>query len=80
MVLTMSDEFESQYGPITEHENYKDLLLKILKKVLPYNDISERIDDVDFGKWIKGQIELFSDYEPEIIPDDLIKNSEEPNE
>jgi len=80
IVLTISDEMEEVVGNIKEHPNYKDLLLIILKKVLPYHDIADRIDDVDFGKWIKGQIELFSDDEPEIIPDGVIKNIKEDNE
>jgi hypothetical protein len=80
IVLTISDEMEEVVGNIKEHPNYKDLLLLILKKVLPYHDIADRIDDVDFGKWIKGQIELFSDDEPEIIPDGVIKNIKEDNE
>jgi len=80
IVLTISDEMEEVVGNIKEHPNYKDLLLIILKKVLPYHDIADRIDDVDFGKWIKGRIELFSDDEPEIIPDGVIKNIKEDNE
>jgi hypothetical protein len=80
IVLTISDEMEEIVGDIKEHPQYKDLLLGILKKVLPYHDISERIDDVDFNKWVKGQIELYTDDQPEIISEDLIKNIENNNE
>lgn len=80
LVLTISDEMEEIVGDIKEHPNYKDLILLTLKKVLPYHDIADRIDDVDFGKWIKGQIELFSDDDPEIIPDGMIKNFEKNDE
>ncbi len=59
LVLSVPEELEEVLGhKITEDELYPDLLRGIIKKVVPYNEIYGRIDDIDFTRWIKeGEIE-----------------------
>lgn len=83
MVLTISDELEEVVGDIKELPEYKEILLKILKKVIPFNEMWDRLDKVDFSKWVKGVLEVFEGEEAEILPDDTVKkldnNHEETN-
>lgn len=58
IILTISDELESVVGDIRNHPEYFDCLRDILKKVVPYNEMFERIDPVDFGRWVEGTIEI----------------------
>lgn len=73
MLLTISHDLEERVGKITEHPNYTEILITILRKVIPYNDIHDRLDDVDFSKWIQGEMQILSDDEPEIIEEHEIK-------
>lgn len=52
MVLTVSEELESDIGhPINQDADYANLLSEILKKVIPFNEMYNRLDEVDFSKW-----------------------------
>lgn len=52
MVLTISEDLESKLGyPITQDPEYSKLISEIIKRVIPYSEIYNRIDDVDFSKW-----------------------------
>lgn len=56
IVLTIPEELEEIIGEITEHPNYKDVLSSILKKVVPYDEMFDRLDPIDFGRWTEGEI------------------------
>jgi hypothetical protein len=56
IVLTIPDELEELVGNITEHPNYKDILSSILKKVVPYDEMFDRLDPIDFSRWTEGEI------------------------
>ena len=58
IILTISDELESVVGDIKKHPEYMDCLRDILRKVVPYDEMFERIDPVNFGRWVEGFIEL----------------------
>lgn len=58
IILTISDELESVIGDIKQHPEYFDCLRDILRKVVPHNEMFERIDPVDFSRWVEGFIEL----------------------
>jgi hypothetical protein len=52
MVLTTSEELESKLGySINQDPEYNQLILDVLKRVIPYTEIYNRIDEVDFSKW-----------------------------
>jgi hypothetical protein len=58
IILTISDELENIVGDIKKHPEYFDCLRDILKKVVPHNEMFDRIDPVDFGRWVEGYIEI----------------------
>ena len=52
MVFTISEELQELIGDIKKHPNYIDMIKKILKMVVPYNEIYNQLDPADFNKWI----------------------------
>lgn len=58
IILTISDELESQVGDIKTHPEYFECLRDILRKVVPYSEMYDRIDPVNFSRWVEGVIEL----------------------
>jgi hypothetical protein len=59
IILTISDEMEGILGcDIKKHPGYTKLLKDVLGKIVPYNEIIDRIDEVNFSRWVKGSIEL----------------------
>ena len=74
IVLTVDDSIEEKLGTQIElWDGYKDLLQSILDKLIPYEEISKRIDDVDFEKYISyyeddmGKVVI-----DEVNPDEII--------
>jgi hypothetical protein len=58
IIFTISDELESMVGDIKKHPQYFECLRDILRKVVPHNEMFERIDPVDFSRWVEGYIEI----------------------
>lgn len=52
IILTISEELEELIGDIKKHSEYLVLVKKILKSIVPYNEIIDRIDDLDLKKWV----------------------------
>lgn len=53
LVLTVPEELEEKLGhKITEDEEYPKLISSIIKKVVPYKEMYNRMDDIDFSRWI----------------------------
>ena len=73
MVLTIPDDLEKKIGKIENHPQYPDILLRILKKIVPHKDIYGTLDEVDFTKWIEGVVKLQSDVVPQEIDQSQIK-------
>jgi hypothetical protein len=73
IVLTVSEQMEEKYGDIKKLPQYPTLMKSILSKVVPFNDMINRLDPVDFSKWVKGVIEVHSKEYPEILDDSEIK-------
>jgi hypothetical protein len=73
MVLTISEEMEEKYGDIKKYQEYPLILKSLLKKVVPHKDMYNRLDPVDFSKWIKGVIEVQSQDVPEMVSQSNIK-------
>ena len=74
IVLTVDDSIEEKLGTQIElWDGYKDLLQSLLSKLIPYEEISKRIDDVDFEKYISyyeddmGKVLI-----DEVNPDEII--------
>jgi hypothetical protein len=52
LTLTVDESVEKQLNhPIEYWSGYKKFLESILKKVVPYDEIITRIDDIDFSKY-----------------------------
>lgn len=74
IVLTPDNSIEEKLGSQIElWDGYKDLLESILKKLIPYEEISKRLDEVDFEKYVSYYEEDFNKFVlDEIDPDQII--------
>jgi hypothetical protein len=74
IVLTPDSSIEEKLGSEIElWDGYKDLLESILKRLIPYEEISKRIDEVDFEKYVSYYEEDFNKFVlDEIDPDQII--------
>ena len=81
--LTVDESIEEELGMKIElWDGYRDLLISILKKVVPYNEIINRLDEVDFTIYVEDDestegeevddddIDSEEDYDDEIESDD----------
>ena len=70
--LTVDESIEEQLGHQIEFwDGYRDLLISILKRVVPYDEIINRLDEVDFAKYF-GEPDI-DDTEGEDVDDEEIK-------
>jgi hypothetical protein len=52
LALTVDESIEKDLDmPIELWKGYRDLLISILKRVVPYNEIINRLDDIDFTQY-----------------------------
>jgi hypothetical protein len=74
IVLTVDDSIEEKLGiQIELWDGYKGLLESILGKLIPYEEISKRIDEVDFEKYVSFYEEDFKKVvDGEVNPDEII--------
>jgi hypothetical protein len=60
LTLTVDESIENDLGcQIELYSEYKELLTSILKKVVPYDEIINRLDDIDFSQYF-GNINIDS--------------------
>jgi len=74
IVLTVDENIEDILETKIEYWNgYKELLESILKKLIPYQEISSRLDDVNFEDYISFYEDDFNNLiEDEIDPNEII--------
>lgn len=74
IVLTVDNSIEEKLGSEIElWDGYKGLLESILGKLIPYEEISKRIDDVDFEKYVSYyEDDLGKVVVDEVNPDEII--------
>ncbi len=71
LALTVDESIEKDLdSPIEFWSGYKELLISILKRVVPYNEIINRLDDVDFNQYF-GDINIESVEGEDIDEDDI---------
>jgi len=58
IILTVGEDLESEIGDITKHPMYPEILRDILKKIVPYKDIIDSLDRVNFGRWVNSLVEM----------------------
>jgi hypothetical protein len=52
LTLTVDDSIEKDLGkPIELWEGYRDLIISLLKRVVPYNDVINTLDELDISKY-----------------------------
>ena len=74
LALTVDESIEEDLGMRIElWSGYRDLLISILKRVVPYNEIINRLDEIDTSKYTEVSIES---KEGEDINEDDIKEEE----
>ena len=71
ILLTISEELEEKIGDITKHKQYPQILRDILKQIVPYEQMYDSIDPVNFKRWVKGVLEIENDEAEEINPDEI---------
>ena len=72
--LTVDESIEEELGMKIEFWNgYRDLLISVLKKVVPYNEIINRLDEVDFTIYVEDDESI----EGEEVDDDDIDSEED---
>ena len=76
ILLTIPDNLEEVIGDIKNHSEYPNLLRDVLKKVVPYLEMINRIDEVDFTRWVKGVVEMESGEKAEMIKESEITREE----
>jgi len=71
LALTVSEEVENKIGtPIELWPGYQELVVNTLKKLIPCEELLQRMDDVDFSKYLEydGETKFIVD---EIDPEDI---------
>ena len=76
ILLTINQDLEEVVGDIKLHKSYQTLLRDILKKIVPYSEIYERLDEVDFSRWVEGFIDI-GNTNIEVIDESEIKKDTE---
>ncbi len=72
--LTVDESIEQDLGMKIEFwDGYRDLLISILKKVVPYNEIINRLDEVDFTIYVEDD----ESTEGEEVDDDDIDSDDD---
>ena len=71
--LTVDESIEEDLGMKIEFwDGYRDLLISLLKKVVPYNEIINRLDEVDFTIYVEDD----ESTEGEEVDDDDIESDD----
>ena len=72
--LTVDESIEEDLGMKIEFwDGYRDLLISLLKKVVPYNEIINRLDEVDFTIYVEDD----ESTEGEEVDDDDIDSDDD---
>jgi hypothetical protein len=76
--LTVDESIEEELGMKIElWDGYRDLLISILKKVVPYNEIINRLDEVDFTIYVEDDESTEGE---EVDDDDIDSDDGEPGD
>jgi len=71
LALTVDESIENDLGsPVELWVGYKDFLISILKRVVPYTEIINRLDDVNFNQYF-GNINIESSEGEDIDENDV---------
>lgn len=55
VTLTIDEKLEELIGEIEEWSGYNNLVLELMKKVVPYDEMITRLDPVDVSGYLKNE-------------------------
>ncbi len=67
IIFTISEELETVIGEIKKHPEYTLILKDLIRMVVPYEQMIDSIDPVNFARWVEGVYQEISEDEPEYI-------------
>ena len=74
LALTVDESIKKDLGhPIEFYPGYRDLLISILKRVVPYDEIINKLDEIDVSKY---QVSNLASKEAEDVDDSDIQTAE----
>lgn len=54
VTLTINEDLEELIGEIEKHPLYNNLVIEIMKKVVPYKEMINRLDEIDFSGFLEN--------------------------
>lgn len=69
IMISIDDELENKLGcSIEKHKEYPEIMKFLIKNVVPWSEIYNRIDEIDFSKFQPIEEDLANDLAQEIDP------------
>ena len=54
VTLTINEDLEELIGEIEKHTLYNNLVIEIMKQVVPYKEMINRLDEIDFSGFLEN--------------------------
>jgi len=54
VTLTINEDLEELIGEIEKHPLYNNLVIEIMKQVVPYKEMINRLDEIDFSGFLEN--------------------------
>lgn len=54
VTLTINEDLEEIIGEIEKHPQYNNLIIEIMKQVVPYREMINRLDEIDFSGFLEN--------------------------
>jgi len=54
VTLTINEDLEDLIGEIEKHPLYNNLVIEIMKQVVPYKEMINRLDEIDFSGFLEN--------------------------
>ncbi len=54
VTLTINEDLEELIGEIEKYPKYNNLVIEIMKQVVPYKEMINRLDEIDFSGFLEN--------------------------
>jgi hypothetical protein len=54
VTLTINEDLEELIGEVEKHPLYNNLVIEIMKQVVPYKEMINRLDEIDFSGFLEN--------------------------
>lgn len=54
VTLTINEDLEDLIGEIEKYPQYNNLIIEIMKQVVPYKEMINRLDEIDFSGFLEN--------------------------